>query len=134
MKRAYLLLLLLCILLLVSCSGEKALPEAGTNRPKRTPTATAVPTETPTPTYVPTPSEVPTETPTPDAPKKLDAGAVGLKKEDIVNYYCRVGLTSEYTNGNVIDYVRKWQKPIVYIIEGTPNPDDLALIESLQQK
>ena len=131
MKRAYLLLLLLCILLLVSCSGETALPEAGTNRPKRTPTATAVPTETPTPTYMPTPSEVPTETPTPDAPKKLDAGAVGLKKEDIVNYYCRVGLTSEYTNGNVIDYVRKWQKPIVYIIEGTPNPDDLALIERL---
>lgn len=61
----------------------------------------------------------------------LDAGAVGLKKADIVDYYCRVGLTSEFTNGNVIDYVRKWQLPIYYTVNGTPNEDDIALIERL---
>lgn len=129
MKRAYFLIIILCAVLFVSCSKENALPEAGRTRTGRKPAATEAPTDTPTPTLTPEPTDTPT--PTPEGPKMLDAGAVGLKKADIVDYYCRVGLTSEFTNGNVIDYVRKWQQPIYYTVNGTPNEDDIALIERL---
>ena len=129
MKRAYFLIIILCAVLFVSCSKENALPEAGRTRTGRKPAATEAPTDTPTPTELPAPTDTPT--PTPEELKMLDAGAVGLKKADIVDYYCRVGLTSEFTNGNVIDYVRKWQQPIYYTVNGTPNEDDVALIERL---
>ena len=129
MKRAFFLIIILCAVLFVSCSKENALPEAGRTRTGRKPAATEAPTDTPTPTLTPEPTDTPT--PTPEGPKMLDAGAVGLKKADIVDYYCRVGLTSEFTNGNVIDYVRKWQQPIYYTVNGTPNEDDIALIERL---
>ena len=129
MKRAYFLIIILCAVLFVSCSKENALPEAGRTRIGRKPAATEAPTDTPTPTELPAPTDTPT--PTPEELKMLDAGAVGLKKADIVDYYCRVGLTSEFTNGNVIDYVRKWQEPVYYTVNGTPNEDDVALIERL---
>lgn len=129
MKRAFFLIIILCAVLFVSCSKENSLPEAGRTRTGRKPAATEAPTDTPTPTLTPEPTDTPT--PTPEGPKMLDAGAVGLKKADIVDYYCRVGLTSEFTNGNVIDYVRKWQQPIYYTVNGTPNEDDIALIERL---
>ncbi|MBO4669602.1 MAG: DUF2927 domain-containing protein [Lachnospiraceae bacterium] len=132
MKRKNFLLLLLCAVLLAACTKE-TLPEAGKSRPAGKKTVTLAPTETPTPeaTSTPTPTPTNTPTPTPEPIRMLDAGAVGLKKDDIVDYYCRVGLTSEYTNGNVIDFVRKWPTPILYTINGTPNADDLALVDRL---
>lgn len=127
------IILILCTVLFCAACAEDQKPRAGTTRtPKQsTPAPTAVPatptpTETPVPTATPTPTEVPV-TPTPP----IDAGKYGYSVQEVLDYYVEVGMSSEFSNGNRIDYVRKWDRTVLVFVDGSPTAEDLNLMYRL---
>lgn len=150
--------ILLC-LFCAACGKEPAAPKKGSSRtpgdstPKVTATATPEPTDAPTPTDMPVetptpvPTDMPAETPTPvptgtpvDTPTPLvtpgkeeyiDISEYGFDAYDVVSYYLEIGMSSEYSNGTPINYVRKWMVPIKAYIGGCPRECDLELIQRL---
>ena len=103
-----------------------------------TPTETPFPSEMPTPTEAPSPTDVPgpTEMPSPtDVPgpgeEYIDISGYGFDAFDVVEYYLEIGMSSEYANGNQINYVRKWTDPIRVYVGGYPREQDFALITRL---
>ena len=129
-KITFIILILCAVLLCAACGGDNT-PGAGTARkhPSKTPTAvpaTPTPTETPVPTATPTPTEVPL-TPTPP----IDAGKYGYSVQEVLDYYVEIGMSSEFSNGNRIDYVRKWDRTVLVFVDGSPTAEDLNLMYRL---
>lgn len=136
-KKALISLFLIIVLLLTGC-GQSA-PEPGIHRspakvtPTPRPTRKPTPTPTPVPTYTPTPSPAPTATPTPvlpDVSDIIDASTYGYTVNEVLDYYCEVGLTSEFTT--LTEYsVRKWATPLSVYVTGYPEDADLELMDRL---
>lgn len=134
----FVVVLLLLLLCLTGCAETDA-PAAGKKRepreairltptPTPTPTPTTAVTATPTPTFVPTPT--PTKTPI-SSFYGIDASEFGFSRKEVMDYFCEVALTSEFTHGATVDYVRKWTTPIVASINGYPDNADLVLVGRL---
>ena len=140
MRKKLFFICLICMLLCAAC-GKEAAPKKGVSREPdmKTPvvTATPSPTEAPTPapteTPTDTPTPVPTDTPTPTPWEEeyIDISEYGFDAYDVVSYYLEIGMSSEYSNGNPINYVRKWTAPILVYVGGNPREQDLELIQRL---
>ena len=131
-NRRILTIFLICAMMLAACgSTEPAVITQGTKRNPASKT-TAVPTVVPTdvPTVVPTLTPTPTPTEVPFTPYQVDAARFNYTSEEVIAYYCEVGLNSEYNNSPK-DFVRKWTSPILVVLEGIPDDDDIALMERL---
>lgn len=125
--RRRLIAAMLCVLLFCTACGVKEDRLRGEERrTKITEAPTASPTGTPKPTELPA-----TPTPTPLPETGIDAGRYGFTVEEVLNYYIEVGMSSEYANGNNIDFVRKWTSPIGVLVQGDPDEDDWAVINAL---
>lgn len=161
MRKRLLTIAFICILLCLFCAAcgkEPAAPKKGASREpaKKTATVTATPSAVPVPTDVPGPTEMPspTEAPFPsgmpsptdvplptDVPSPtdvplpgeeyIDISGYGFDAFDVVEYYLEIGMSSEYANGNQINYVRKWTDPIRVYVGGYPREQDFALITRL---
>ena len=133
-----LVLSVLCACILISCGKPVKTTDTGVKRERSaiTVTPTATPTPEPTPTIEPTPTSEPTPTGsvTPavyvDPEACVDAARFGITSQDVIDYYCEVGMTSEY-NGPRRALVRKWTEPIMVTLEGDIESADMDLMERL---
>lgn len=131
--------LLILLLALTGCADTGSSEPVPGRKRKPHEVVRLTPTPTPTPTVAltatPTPTKAPTATPTPTKPLPsfhgINAAEYGFSRKEVIDYFCEIALTSEFTHGATVDYVRKWTVPIVVSINGYPTSEDLQLVDRL---
>lgn len=147
MKRHFpLALLILCLSLLLGCTGrntpartscapQKPLPPAQTAQtlPPVTEETEPLPATTQAVQTQPEETEIPVTEPAETQPLHTDLYIPGAEPVDVVLYFNEVCLNAEYVNSGDPTALQKWASPIYYYIDGDPTPQDLETVHRFDQ-
>ena len=121
MKRIFLLLICLLVLVALAACGHKAA------EPEPTEPA-AAPEVTEPETTVPEPTE-----PEVTEPEHSALYLTDVPVEDVITWFNEVCLDSEFVNGGDPTRIQKWDAPIVYMLHGDATQEDIATLEGFVQ-